>query len=97
MTTRRYLDENRIEHTEFESEDYRRDSALAEQERLTPAPSCLKCSHFKVCFLYRNELGMLQSQYGGYGGIKEKDWPNKPEDRAKICHYYINQEDEELR
>lgn len=93
MTSTRRVEDG-IEYTEFESEDYKRDSALANEERLRPAPSCLKCSHFKVCFLYRNELGMLQSQYGG---IKEKDWPNKPEDRAKICHYYINQEDEELR
>lgn len=88
MTTRRYVS-NEVEHTEFESEQFQKDYALAKDEIFTPSPSCLKCSHCKTCFLFKNEVQMIESQFGM---LKEKDRPCKPEDRAKWCNYYMLEE-----
>lgn len=84
MTTNRFVDRDNIEHTEFESDAYQRDLALALAEKQQPR-SCLKCSHFKTCFLYRNEAAMLE---GSYHMLDKKDWPCQPEDRAWTCHYF---------
>ena len=74
-----------IETNEYESQNFHQDREKMLEMKYGPALSCLKCSHFKTCFLYRNEVNMIQSQYGM---LEKKDWPNLPEDRAKICKYY---------
>lgn len=69
---------------EYESEDHKHDMDLALADKQQPR-SCLKCSHFKVCFLYLNEAAMLQSHYGT---LDKKDWPCLPEHRAWTCTYF---------
>lgn len=84
MTTTRYVDNENIEHTEFESEAYRIDMAAALQENQQPK-SCLKCSHFRVCTIFRNVSPMMEQMYGM---LKEDDQPFKADQIAWLCKWY---------
>lgn len=92
MNSRTYVDDSGIEYTE--SEHYREDIALAKEERLRPSPSCLKCSHMAICKIFGNVHPMIEQFFGA---LKDNEKPFKGEDLAKICKYYVNKEDEELR
>lgn len=93
MTSVRRID-GEAEYTKYESDEYKRDSLLAAEENLRPSPSCLKCSHMPVCKIFGNVQPMMHQLYGM---LQEKDQPFKGDDLAKICRYYKNREDEELR
>lgn len=77
---------------EYESEAFKRDIALARDERLMPAPSCIKCTHFKMCKIAGNMFPMMESMFGM---LLERDRPFKAEDVAKLCQWYDLKEEEE--
>lgn len=93
MTTVRRIEDG-IEYTEYESDDHKRDLYMANEERLRPSPTCIKCSHMPVCKIFGNMQPMMESFFGM---LQDKDKPFKAEDVAKICTFYKNKEDEELR
>lgn len=91
MSSNRFVDKDNIEHTEYESEAYQRDMALALAEKQQPK-SCLKCSHFKVCTIFRNVHPMMEQMFGM---LKEKDRPFNADQIAWLCKYYELQREEE--
>jgi hypothetical protein len=48
-----------------------------------PSPSCLKCSHFRVCQIFRTLHPFITQQY-----LDSKDAPIRVKDLAKICNAY---------
>lgn len=84
MTSNRFVDRDNIEHIEYESEAYQRDSELAAAERQQPK-SCLKCTHFKVCTIARN-ITPLMSQM--FGMLREEDQPFQADQIAWLCRWY---------
>ena len=84
MTSRGFVNQDGTEYTEFESEAYQRDAALAAAERQQPK-SCLKCSHFKVCSIARNIMPMMEQMYGM---LEEKDRPFNADQIAWLCKWY---------
>lgn len=84
MTERRTVEDG-IERIEYESDNYRGDIKRAEEERLRPAPSCLKCIHFKMCVITKNVYPMVGNLFGM---LEKKDMPFQPDEIAKLCRWY---------
>lgn len=78
--------------SEYESINHRRDLEMAREQRLMPAPSCLKCAHFKVCVIARNVFPMMDQMFAM---LKDNDKPFKAEEIAKLCKWYEVQKQDE--
>lgn len=90
-TSRRYVDNDNIEHQEYESANYQRDVTAARNQE---AKTCLKCSHFKVCTIFRNVSPMMEQMFGM---LKEEDKPFKAEQIAWLCKWYERKREPQIR
>jgi hypothetical protein len=69
----------------YSSAAHERDYEKAMAEKLSPSPSCLKCSHYKVCTIARN-IGPMMDQF--YGMLRPEDQPFSGHEIAKLCKWY---------